>query len=503
MVCNFDQFIYFLRVKRFTMKKIFQFVFFFMLWSFSSQALDASITYSTFKSPTQNYVEVYLFVVGKTVTYTPNLDSTLYQAGVEVVILFKQGEEIIKFDKYNLNSPKNSSKEDFVDLKRFVLPNGNFKIEVSIKDNQDVENVVRYDGTIKMNYPLDANVLLQSDIELLASVKKADNEENILVKNGFFIEPLPHNFYHKNLDKLIFYNEIYDTDKKIGDDFQVSYGIEMLVNNKVKPIIIGHKKRKPQPINVLILQMDIKDLPSGNYMFFVEIRNRAKELLSRKTVEFNRSNPYLQASHEEIEKVEVKDEFVGKLSRKELRYSLKAIAPLVKDGDVELLNSVIENKDSTVQQRFLFNFWVNQNPNNSEVTYKAFMEVAKAVDKLYPSGFGYGFESDRGRVFIKYGRPNDVIKVDNEPSAPPYEIWFYNDFPQTNQADVKFLFYAPELGTNFRLLHSTVRGETNNPQWQLELYKAVPNEIRGSNYIDATGVSENLNRRAAEYFNEN
>ena len=131
------------------------------------------------------------------------------------------------------------------------------------------------------------------------------------------------------------------------------------------------------------------------------------------------------------------------------------------------------------------------------------MEVAKAVDKFYPSGFGYGFESDRGRVFIKYGRPNDVIKVDNEPSAPPYEIWFYNDFPQTNQADVKFLFYAPELGTNFRLLHSTVRGETNNPQWQLELYKAVPNEIRCSNYIDATGVSENLNRRAAEYFNEN
>ena len=131
------------------------------------------------------------------------------------------------------------------------------------------------------------------------------------------------------------------------------------------------------------------------------------------------------------------------------------------------------------------------------------MEVAKAVDKLYADGFGYGFESDRGRIFIKYGRPNDVIKVDNEPSAPPYEIWFYNDFPQTNQADVKFLFYAPELGINYRLLHSTVRGEINNPRWQLELYNAVPNEVSGSNYIDATGVQPNNNRRAAEYFNEN
>ncbi len=485
------------------MKKIFQSLAFLLLCSFSSQALDASITYSTFKSPSQNYVEVYLYVVGKTVTYIPNADSTMFQAGVEVVILFKQDGEIVKFDKYNLNSPLGSLQEDFIDLKRFALIDGEYQIEVSIQDKQDAENVVRYDGRLNMDYPKDANVLLQSDIELLASVKKTENVEHVLVKNGFLIEPLPHNFYHKNLDKLIFYNEVYDTDKKIGDDFQVSYGIERMVNNKIKPILIGHKKRKPQSINVLILQMDIKDLPSGNYNFFVEIRNRTKELLSRKSVEFTRSNPYLQATHEVTETVEVKDEFVGELSRKELRYSLKAIAPLVKDGDVELLNSVVENKDSIVQQRFLFNFWVNQNPNNPEVTYKAFMEVAKAIDKLYASGFGHGFESDRGRIFIKYGRPNDVIKVDNEPSAPPYEIWFYNDFPQTNQADVKFLFYAPELGTNYRLLHSTVRGETNNPQWQIELYKAVPNEVSGSNYIDATGVVPNNNRRASEYFNEN
>ncbi len=485
------------------MKKIFQSLAFFMLLSFSSQALDASITYSTFKSPTQSYVEIYLYVVGKTVTYVPNADSTMFQAGVEVVILFKQGEEIIKFDKYNLNSPKSSLKEDFVDLKRFALPDGEYQIEVSIEDNQDETNVVRYDGILTMDYSKDENVLLQSDIELLASVKKAESEDHVLVKNGYFIEPLPHNFYHKNLDKLIFYNEVYDTDTKIGDDFQVSYGIERKMNNKVSPVLIGHKKRKPQPINVLILQMNIKDLPSGNYNFFVEIRNRAKELLSRKSVEFTRSNPYLQATHEQIETVDMKDEFVGKLNREELRYSLKAIAPLVIDRDVELLNSVIENKDSTVQQRFLFNFWVNQNPNNPHITYNAFMEIAKAVDKLYVDGFGYGFESDRGRIFLRYGRPNDVVSVDTEPSAPPYEIWFYNDLPETNQADVKFLFYAPDLGTNYRLLHSTVRGELNNPQWQLELYKSVPNEISGSNYIDATQMQGNVNRRAAEYFNEN
>ncbi len=40
------------------------------------------------------------------------------------------------------------------------------------------------------------------------------------------------------------------------------------------------------------------------------MRNRAKELLSRKTIDFQRSNPFLKATHEVTETLELKDEFV-------------------------------------------------------------------------------------------------------------------------------------------------------------------------------------------------
>ena len=72
----------------------------------------------------------------------------------------------------------------------------------------------------------------------------------------------------------------------------------------------------------------------------------------------------------------------------------------------------------------------------------------------------------------------------------------------TKQVNVRFLFYAPGLGTDFRILHSTARGEISNPQWQLELYKQAPNEIEGDNYIDATEMQDNWNRHASRYFNE-
>ncbi|HFC00007.1 MAG TPA: GWxTD domain-containing protein [Phaeodactylibacter sp.] len=475
---------------------------FFLLLSLSAQALDASISYATFKSPQQDYVEIYLYIVGKTVTYVPQADSTTAQAGVEVVILFKKDGTVFKFDKYNLNSPLSSTKESFIDLKRYGLPDGEYELEVSISDNNAPENTTHYQGDFKMDYAENDHQLLQSDIQLLASVKPSE-EHHPLVKNGLFLEPLPFNFYHKKFNKLTFYNEVYDTDKKIKNDFLVTYGIEKVVNSKPQTILKGHKKRHPKSVNVLVLQLDISKLESGNYNLFVEIRNRAKELLSRKVIEFQRSNPYLEVSREEVATIDMKNQFVGKLTREELKYSLKAIAPLVDAKDVELLNAMIAKKDSTVQQRFLFNFWVNQNPNQPEVTYAAFMEVAKAVDQLYASGFGHGFESDRGYVYIRYGRPDDVIKVDNDPSAPPYEIWIYNDFPMTKQANVKFLFYAPNLGTDYRILHSTARGELNNPQWQLELYKDVPNEVDGDNYIDATNMQSNWNRHASQYFRDN
>ena len=59
-----------------------------LLLSYSAlHALDASISFATFKSPRQNYVEVYLQVVGNTVNFM-TIDSNQYQAAVEVVILF-------------------------------------------------------------------------------------------------------------------------------------------------------------------------------------------------------------------------------------------------------------------------------------------------------------------------------------------------------------------------------------------------------------------------------
>jgi GWxTD domain-containing protein len=469
-----------------------------------ARAIDASVSYATFKAPQQNYIEIYLHVVGSTIMYEA-VDSTTMQAKVEVIILFKQGEEIIQFDKFQLNSPLATYAMDFMDLKRYGLDDGTYILEVSVKDLQKEANAKTYRTEIQVNYEEDQ--LQQSDIQLLSDFRPAEEgEKSVFVKNGYHLEGLPFNFYNRNAERLIFYNEIYGSDKTIGEDFLVSYSIEQQVGNgETETAVIGHKRKKPAPINVLLQPIDITQLPSGNYELKVDVRNRANELLSSKKVFFQRSNPFLNIAELEVDSSSSLDnEFVADIADEDLEYSLRALIPIASASDGEVLNLLVRNKDPKAQRLYLFNYWARQNPNRPDQAYEEYMNVARAVDTKFKSGFGYGFETDRGYVFLKYGRPSDLVTEWNDPAAPPYEIWSYNHFPATNQNNVRFIFYNPSLdGTDFVMLHSTARGELNNPQWEVQLYRNSPNELDGDNFIDGMQMQDNFGRQARRRFRDN
>lgn len=467
-----------------------------------AQAVDVSVSYATFNSPQGPFIELYFYYIANTLQFESLPDSKQQQARVEVLILFKQEEQIIKFDKYQLSSPAMTEIRNFLDLKRYALPNGEYQLSISITDLADSTNTQTYAQPIQMDYPSDG--LSLSDIELLQSVSQ-DSLQGPLTKNGLKMEPLAYNFYHKKSGQLIFYAEVYNTDKVLGDAYLVRYLVNWKVGNgRSKTLIIGHKRMEPGPVNPLLIQRDISKIPSGNYELAVEIRNRANELLTTKTVAFQRSNPYLDVETSGVSEEDIAGEFVDSLDAETLEYSLRALTPIIRQDQTDILNRVTRKKDDlNVQRKFLFTYWAARDPVQPEIAYRDYMQVAKAVDDKFGDGFGYGFETDRGYIYMKYGQPDDIVKVDNDPVAPPYRIWVYYDFPQTRQTNVKFLFYNESLASNqFRLLHSTAQGEIQNRQWQLELYRNAPNEMTGNNRVDGTEVNDGYFRLADQYFND-
>ena len=468
---------------------------------FNAFALDASLSYASFKGSESNYIEVYLYVVGSTVTFKDGEDN-MKTASLEVTIKFLENEQIKKVDKYLLNSPNVHAVTDFTDLKRYSLANGTYTLEVDIRDVLDEENTRSYSAEgIVINYEEDE--VMMSDIQLLTSCLPA-NENSPLVKNGFIMESAPFHFYNKHLSTLYFYVEIYNTEMALNDDFVLSYQIDKLsALQNGHNYVQSYKRRKKSSVDVYLAQVDIKDFPSGNYKLHVEVLNRNKEVLCSKAVLFQRSNPSAENIPISSDDFDIENTFVEKLSHDELRYSLKAIAPKLSGDDVEVMNMVIESRNVKSMKNSLYAYWANKNSVRPKEAYEAYMEVAEAIDREFNSGLGYGFETDRGYIFMRYGKPTNLISIEDENDAPPYEIWFYDQFPFTDQTDVKFLFYNPSLAAgNYILLHSNARGEINNPQWQIELYRDAANiEIEG-NYRDATEIGEGVNRNAVRYFND-
>ncbi len=468
-----------------------------LLWlaPLAAFALDASIQPALFRHPEGGGIlELNLHIVGSTITFdTVGTDSL--QARALVQILLRQGDRYVLAEKVELKSPVSTRPVHFIQQWRFAIGEGDYVLDVQVTDAADPANRATWSGPLACHFG--ESRISQSDVQLLQAFHPA-TQAGPFVKNGFFMEPLPFDFYPKNTSRLIFYNEIYHSDRVLDGPFVLTWRVlELLPDGTAKAVMIGHKKKEPAPVVPVLMQADIGKLPSGKYRLEVEVRSADKELLSQKSVVFRRANPYLDVSRDTLATMPLDDEFVAALDSAALRYSLKAIAPLVNDHEGELLNTILREGNLDAQRLFLFHYWANRNPNNPRLAYEAFMEVARAVDRKFRSGFGYGFETDRGYVFIKYGAPDDIVTVEDDPDAPPYEIWSYNYLPRTGQTNVKFLFYNPSLaGGDFRLLHSTARGEINNPRWEVELYRNSPTEIEGTNYLDGTVMQDKMGRRA-------
>ena len=404
------------------------------VFSMAQSSIDASISYATFQTQGNGFIEIYLNVLGRSAGLMPVSDSTK-QSIVDVVVLFKKGEEVVKFDKFRLKGPVAVEPVDFVDVKRYAMPNGEYQLEVSVEDQVNTGNAHKYESAFTLNYSTEE--LSISDIELLASVKNIGttvSTANPMVKGNFIVEPMPTNYYAKNDELMLFYVEIYNTDKVIGGDFLQTMFIDNAdTKEREEKISVAHKRKKSEPVVAAVQQVDIKELPTGNYNLVIEIRDKDRQLLAKKAMPFQRSNPYLHVSETEIStgKMSLEDEFVGKLSADELVYSLKAVLMHVDKSDGEHVKMITSSRNMNAMRLYLFSYWIKENHNNPAAAYEAYMNIARQVDHSFANGFGRGFETDRGYIFLKYGAPNNTVFEENDPSAPPYEIWFYNQFPKT------------------------------------------------------------------------
>jgi GWxTD domain-containing protein len=473
---------------------IYLFVFLFIKASALSLDVQSFVFYGE-----KPYVECYIRVDGASVGVNTHAGASV--AEVEFLLLLKKNDQVIHAEKFILKGKVDSIAGDFMDIRRFFAPEGNCSLYILATDKSDENNKSELEQLIQVSRS-DTGVFL-SDVMLL-SVARQDSSDSPFTKNGIYMEPLQLGYAPESQEVLYFYAEVYSADSPNKEELYLQYSITETSAAQLskKNILNKFKKLNQNPIEPVLLPFSVKEIMSGNYDLSVSIVNKKREVLHEKRVAFVRSNPTADLAFLENYNTDYTHSFVQNIPDEELEYILKAHVPIADQNQMATLDEIIKKGRPKSQKQYLFQYWKRTAGEAPEAAYKQYMEVAKVVDKQFHSNVGYGFQTDRGYIFLKYGRPNNVLTIDNEPDAPPYEIWYYNYITTTRQTNVRFLFWNPSLVHNdFRLLHSNCWSERNNPQWEVELYRSVPMERIG-NATDARQVGENWNRHARRYFND-
>ena len=130
------------------------------------------------------------------------------------------------------------------------------------------------------------------------------------------------------------------------------------------------------------------------------------------------------------------------------------------------------------KQRFLREFWRRRDPTPGTAANEAedgfYRRIAEANQRFREGGAARipGWRTDRGRVFIRYGDPDDVRREPQTGADRPWEAWKY-----TKSRELKFVFLDLTRLGNYSLIYSNDRQERNPGDWEQLLSQDAVREI--------------------------
>lgn len=476
-----------------------------LLLCHAALGIEAVSSYTIFYMPEggklKPYIEVYWQIIPASIGYQATDKG--YQGKIETKVVLKTDTGIVAQDHYLLETPAIATTEgvksqNIIDLHRYLLPEGKIVMEITLSDMLGKENL--YYKKDSFTVEPTPTVPFYSNLQIL-DTSFASDKTSIFQKNDRQQIPLSANFLDDNRGKLHYYAELYRSDEIVKTEYPLVQ--KVFISKKALETTIYQLKRTdtitPGAIMPVLGNFDIRPLPSGNYYLNIIVEDKNKTILASRTLFFQRSNKYplvdtsklkaeADTTPQKVTVFDVSGTFLKKYDIGQLRAILKMILPISSAVEKDAIDNFMKRPEETYMRYFIYNFWKGRNEAEPEKAWKDYAEKVKDVNKLFGSGRQPGYETDRGMVYLKYGKPNDRVIVSNEPGSLPYEVWQYNA-PGKQGRPGSFLFYKAGFTMNdYILLHSTVNGEIRNNNWRNTLY---------------TDIINTQNKRAEQYFYNN
>ncbi|OGG46322.1 MAG: hypothetical protein A3F84_27165 [Candidatus Handelsmanbacteria bacterium RIFCSPLOWO2_12_FULL_64_10] len=363
----------------------------------------------------------------------------------------EKGEWIKQVPVQDLESAQdpNARVNDVISLS---LAPGTYDLEVVVEDLLgEKQGICRRKMEVR-NFEVASTEVTISDIAFGAEIERSEDRQDRFMHNGYRLIPNLTRSYGVGRS-LKCYFEVYGfaVDPAVDDDsFYLSYSVVDTSGMVVKSYDVK-RIRKPGESCVKVDSLALGDLPGGGYGLLVQVRDR----LTRQTARALRRFQVLSADQAAQELTE---------EEKELWRYYSDIRYVATEKEQKLFKSL----DQRGKERFLRQFWKDRDPTPETPLNEGLMEHIRRM-KYSENQFAAqvnkrGSETDKGRVYIKYGAPDDIQYNTLATGEKSYEIWVYE-----KQGRYEFVFRDRHGNGIYELVHSTMPGERYNPNWREEL----------------------------------
>jgi GWxTD domain-containing protein len=443
----------------------------FMAWSAQSQTkIKAYLDTKQFYAPeVGHYLEVYIEFAGYTTQFVACDGGQKATVIVDLAIADSLGNVVFK-DFYALDSPisSDSTQNNFLEIVRVPLPKGNYTLAVQLEDaNREKSQIT---GTIPFEVaPLDKQLRFSS-IELVNVAFKSE-EESRFTKSNYYIIPLLSNYFNKDMSNLPYYTEIYGATGPV----MIERKVINAQTGQAYPALQLQDTLSRENVLALLQQIDLTDLTTGTYQLQLQATDINTNQQSSQSFDFERFNDIETAF--DIASMVLDPAFQASIHTDSIAFYLESLIPIAKPGEIRTLIDILKVNDTAQMRQHLQAFWYQTSGSKAYEQWINYQSQVRSVEKYYSNNYMEGYQTDRGRVYLKYGQPNTIIVKESSPSEYPYEIWTYDKIGIFSNR--RFVFYNPDLvSNNHRLLHSDMVGELRNPAWQQLLSKR--NTVNGT-----------------------
>jgi len=415
--------------------------------------------FRSFKEPVKTYEEFYYTLTYGQLSFVQKEGKFVALMMVEAEILDPQGQTIQKISQ-NIPVVLDSLREEYKRRSLFfnfgtLIEPGLYRLKTTIED---------YNSRRQGSYTADFEVpkyqqssLFASQIQFAAAIF-ADTLRDQFYKNGLRVIPNPLRLYGTHLPMLFPYLEIYNLSDPAGGSpsYHVVYEICDTSGALVRKLYEGDVP-KPGTSSVEARGFNVVVLPTGSYELRIRITDPGskQEIVAHRAFRITNLQEQARAqppkaseliSNETLEKVYDDIQYIA------TREELKLFRRLDKEGKI----------------KFLTEFWKKRDPNPETPENEFQLEHYRRINYANRH-FGNpqipGWKTDRGRIFIKYGPPDEVERYKYELDYKPYEIWYYY-----KRGGKIFVFGDLEGMGIYTLLHSNWEGEVHDPEWKDRLY---------------------------------